>query len=119
MTCPSLGLVIDFQFDGITAGWHLRETSTLRLCYGLVVLPTNPVTGKPVGGPRRAWNAYVTHRIAKRCVVKLDYIHYDYEYSGSGWQLGGPKDLADASSVLGFPTYDSADKVALSFMARF
>ena len=27
--------VIDFQFDGITAGWHITDNSTLRLCYGL------------------------------------------------------------------------------------
>jgi hypothetical protein len=282
-----LGLVVDYQFDGITAGWHLGDKSTFRLCYGLgyesgfgsaeqlrqpadrmkdthffglnwdvlntektyvqatalrafdvtdgfnglVVLPTNPVTGKPVGAPvvmrftpssnlgdldlaslvllreegafdlfasysviqshpedvttpfggmfadpfetpaeqdgsmvylgaryslpndktriglefnhgskywfnfaiaaddiiapktntrGNVWEAYVTHRINKKLIVKLDYIHYDYEYSGSGWHLGAPKKLDDKSPpVLGFPTYDSADKVALSFMARF
>jgi hypothetical protein len=29
-----MGSLIDFQFDGITAGYHLGESSTLRLCYG-------------------------------------------------------------------------------------
>ena len=281
-----LGLVIDYQFDGITAGYHFGETSTLRLCYGLgyesgfgsaeqlrqpadrlkdahffgvnwdvyntektyiqatvarafdvtdgfnglVVLPNNPVSGQPIGAPvimrftpsanlgdidlgsliviRRdgpvdyfasysvvksnpeavttpfgglfsdpfdtpeeqdgsmvylgarlnlndektkigleynhgsqywfnfanaaddiiapktntrgdVWELYVTHRITKRFVAKLDFMRYNYEYSGSGWHLGTPKDLSDASSVLGFPTYETASKVALSFMARF
>jgi hypothetical protein len=281
-----LGTVIDFQFDGITAGWHISDKSTVRLCYGLgyesgfgsaeqlrqpadrlkdahffgvnwdvynteqmyvqatvarafdvtdgfnglVVLPTNPVSGKPVGAPvimrftpstnlgdidlaslvllredgpldwflsysymqsdpenvttpfgglfadpfqtpqeqdggmvyvgaryslpndrtkigveynhgseywfnfaiaaddiiapktntrGDVWEVYLTHRIAKRFVAKLDFIHYAYDYSGSGWQLGAPKDLDDPNSVLGFPTYSSASKVALSFSARF
>ena len=30
-----LGTLIDFQFDGITAGYSLNEHSHLRLCYGL------------------------------------------------------------------------------------
>lgn len=29
------GALIDYQFDGITFGYHLRDTTTLRLCYGL------------------------------------------------------------------------------------
>ncbi len=29
-----MGSLIDFQFDGITLGYHLGEHSTLRLCYG-------------------------------------------------------------------------------------
>ena len=29
-----MGSLIDFQFDGITIGYHLFEQSTLRLCYG-------------------------------------------------------------------------------------
>lgn len=280
-----LGVVIDFQFDGITAGWHINDNSTVRLCYGLgyesgfgsaeqltqpadrikdahffgvnwdildtermylqataarafdvpdgfnglVVLPDNPVTGAPIGAPlimrftpstslgninlasllafrtdgpldwfasasymesdpyaattpfgglfsdpfetpvsrdgwmayvgaRYAlnngatrvgleynhgskywfsfvnaaddiigaktntrgdvWEAYLTHRIAKKFTAKLDYTRYDYAYSGSGWHLGTPKDL-DAAPILGYPTYDTADKVALSFTARF
>ncbi|MEW5764131.1 MAG: DUF3373 family protein [Acidobacteriota bacterium] len=30
-----MGSLIDFQFDGITAGWHINDKSTFRLCYGL------------------------------------------------------------------------------------
>lgn len=65
------------------------------------------------------WELYLTHRIRDRFVFKLDYIHYDYDYSGSGWHLGAPKPLDNPQSVLGFPTYDSVDKFALSLQARF
>jgi hypothetical protein len=64
------------------------------------------------------YEAYITHRIAKKFIAKLDFMYYDYEYSGSGWHLGAPKKLAD-TPVLGFPTYEEAAKVALSFVARF
>ncbi|HNX50446.1 MAG TPA: DUF3373 family protein, partial [Thermoanaerobaculaceae bacterium] len=30
-----MGSLIDFQFDGITIGYHLGENSTARICYGL------------------------------------------------------------------------------------
>ena len=30
-----LGSIINYQFDGITAGWHISDKSTMRLCYGL------------------------------------------------------------------------------------
>jgi hypothetical protein len=280
-----LGSVIDFQFDGITAGWHLNDVSTLRLCYGLgyesgfgsaeqlkqpadrlkdthflgvnwdvytteqthlqatvarafdvadgfnglVVLPDNPVTGAPVGAPLvmrytpsanlgnldlasalalrhqgpfdcfasvsylksdpnttttpfgglfcdpfdtpqeqdatmvyagarytfpndatklgleynhgskywfnfanaaddilgaktntrgDVWEMYLTHRITERFLAKVDVIRYDYDYSGSGWHIGAPKDL-DATPILGYSTYDTATKVSLSFAARF
>jgi hypothetical protein len=66
------------------------------------------------------YEAYVTHRIRDRFIFKLDYIHYDYEYSGSGWHLGAPKELdSTPAPLLGFPTYDEVDKFALSFIARF
>ncbi len=64
------------------------------------------------------WEAYLTHRIRDRFVFKLDYMHYEYDYSGSGWHLGAPKPL-DEPSILGFPTYDQVDKVMLSMMAKF
>ncbi|RMG47013.1 MAG: DUF3373 family protein [Acidobacteria bacterium] len=64
------------------------------------------------------WEVYLTHRIENRFLVKLDYIDYSYDYSGSGWLLGTPKDL-ETQPVLGFPTYDSARKFALSLMARW
>lgn len=30
-----MGSLIDYQFDGITAGYHIGENTTLRICYGL------------------------------------------------------------------------------------
>jgi len=66
------------------------------------------------------YELYLTHRIHKRFVLKLDYIRYDFDYSGSGWHLGAPKDLnAQMPPILGFPTYDKATKYMLSFSARF
>jgi hypothetical protein len=64
------------------------------------------------------WESFLTHRIAKRFIAKLDFIRYQYEYSGSGWHLGTPKKL-DATPILGFPTYDTASKVSLGLTARF
>ncbi len=61
---------------------------------------------------------YVTHRVSKNFVLKLGYINYDYDYSGSGWHLGAPKDLAE-TQILGFPTYSKAGKISLGFSARF
>ncbi len=62
--------------------------------------------------------AYVTHRVNHKFIVKLAYINYDFDYSGSGWHVGAPKDL-DEAQVLGFPTYKSASKLSLGFSARF
>ena len=64
------------------------------------------------------WEGYVTHRITRKFVVKLAYITYDYDYSGSGWHLGAPKDL-ETAQILGFPTYKTAHKLSLGFSARF
>ncbi len=64
------------------------------------------------------WELYLTHRIRKNFIAKLDYIDYEYDYSGSGWHVGTPKRL-DSTPTLGFPTYGQASKVALSLIARF
>lgn len=279
-----MGTIIDFQFDGATFGWHVRENSTLRACYGLgyesqygqglvdtdtalkdaqffgfnidawdtpqmqvqttlarafditdgfdgqIILPANPVTGQPMPGPivtrfspsanlgdfdiasvllsrtdgpvdwfataswsksrpedvtgpfggllcdpydipesqtgsmyylgarynlgngktkvGLEWNkgsqywfnftpaaddilgaktatrgtvteAYVTHRFAKKFVGKLSWISYDYDYTGTGWHVGAPKELGGTPVVQGFPTWEKAGRVALSFSARF
>jgi hypothetical protein len=29
------GLLVDYQYDGITLGWHINDTSTLRFCAGV------------------------------------------------------------------------------------
>jgi hypothetical protein len=64
------------------------------------------------------WELYLVHKIRNRFLVRLGYIDYDYEYSGSGWHLGAPKKL-DSTPILGFPTYDSAQKLTLSMTVRF
>ena len=61
---------------------------------------------------------YLTHRIAQKFLCKLDFIQYDYDYSGSGWHLGAPKAL-DATPMLGYPTFDKATVVSLSSTVRF
>jgi hypothetical protein len=64
------------------------------------------------------WEAYVTHRIRESFIFKLAYIDYSYDYSGSGWLLGAPKDL-DKTPVLGYPTYDDASMWTVGLEARF
>ncbi|KAB2960388.1 MAG: DUF3373 domain-containing protein [Thermoanaerobaculia bacterium] len=64
------------------------------------------------------WELYLTHRITRRFLAKLDWIDYSYDYSGSGWHVGSPKSL-DSVPLLGFPTYDQASKVSFSLIARF
>ena len=64
------------------------------------------------------WETYVTHRINRKFVMKVAFINYDYDYSGSGWHLGEPKDL-DSTPILGYPTYKKASKISLGFSARF
>ncbi len=64
------------------------------------------------------FETYLTHRISERFIFKLDYIKYDYAYSGSGWHVGAPKRL-DSTPILGFPTYDGAFMVSAGVMARF
>jgi len=62
--------------------------------------------------------AYLTHRIAPRFIVKAAYIRYGYDYSLSGWQVGAPKPL-DQNPILGLPTYDRAGKFSIAMTARF
>lgn len=64
------------------------------------------------------YEVFLTHRIHRNFIVKADYIHYDYNYSGSGWHIGAPKPL-DSNPILGFPTYDKAQKASVSIIARF
>ncbi len=64
------------------------------------------------------WEGYFFHKINKNFQLKVAYINYDYDYSGSGWHLGAPKKL-DSTPILGFPTYDSASMFTLGLIARF
>ena len=68
------------------------------------------------------YEAYITHRINPHFIVKGDYIRYDAQWSGSGFPTGAPHDLNGTGAntpVLGFPTFDSANKFAMSMIARF
>lgn len=65
------------------------------------------------------WEVYLTHRIRDNFMVKLNYLDYSFDYSGSGWMLGAPQDLASGTPLLGFPTYDSIGQFKLSLTARF
>ncbi len=64
------------------------------------------------------WEIYLTHRINKNFILKLDYMLYDFEYSGSGWHMGAPKDL-DATPILGFASPTDANRFLLGLQARF
>ena len=64
------------------------------------------------------YETYITHRIYERFILKLGYIRYNYDYSGSGWHVGAPKDL-DTLSILGFPTYKDAQMLSLGLTTRF
>lgn len=64
------------------------------------------------------YETYLMHRIHEHFIFKLDYIRYNYTYSGSGWHLQEPKRL-DSTPVLGFPTYDTANMVTFGLTARF
>jgi len=64
------------------------------------------------------YETYVTHRLYERFILKLGYIRYNYNYSGSGWHVGAPKDL-DTVAILGFPTYKNASMLTFGLTTRF
>ncbi len=64
------------------------------------------------------WELYLTHRITKNFILKLDYMKYNFDYSGSGWHMGAPQDL-DATPILGFASPTDADRFLLGLQARF
>ena len=64
------------------------------------------------------YETYLTHRIYERFILKLGYIKYNYNYSGSGWHVGAPKDL-NTTAILGFPTYKDAQMLSLGLTTRF
>jgi hypothetical protein len=64
------------------------------------------------------WELYLTHRITKNFILKLDYLKYNFDYSGSGWHMGAPKDL-DSTPILGFPSPTDANRFLLGLQARF
>jgi len=63
---------------------------------------------------------YLTHRIAKRFILRATYMHYNFDYSQSGWHMGAAKPLNDdMPPILGFPSPTSMDKFLLGLTARF
>jgi hypothetical protein len=64
------------------------------------------------------YETYLTHRIYERFIMKLGYIRYNYNYSGSGWHVGAPKDL-NTTAILGFPTYKDASMLTFGMTTRF
>jgi len=64
------------------------------------------------------FETYLTHRFYERLIMKLGYIHYNYNFSGSGWHVGAPQDL-DTLAILGFPTYKNASMLTLGMTVRF
>ncbi len=66
------------------------------------------------------WELYLTHRITKNFILKADYMHYNFDYSQSGWHMGSPKPLdSNPPPILGFPSPKSMDKFLLGLTARF
>jgi Protein of unknown function (DUF3373) len=109
------GARYNFKNDKTKLGFEYNQGSEywFNFAHGSddIVAPKTNTRGKVM-------EFYVTHRINKRFIVKLDYIDYAYDYSGSGWHMGAPKDL-DNTPMLGFPTYDSVKKMMLSMTVRF
>ncbi len=64
------------------------------------------------------YEAYFIHKFNRNIILKLDYMRYEYDYSGSGWHVGAPKEL-DNVPVLGFPSYEDVDTFSLSLMTKF
>jgi len=66
------------------------------------------------------WELYLTHRITKNFIFKADYMHYNFDYSQSGWHMGAAKPLdSTPPPILGFPSPSSMDKFLLGLTARF
>jgi hypothetical protein len=65
-----------------------------------------------------AYEVYLTHRINRRFIFKVDYQRFMYEWSGSGWHVGEPKRLGQMP-ILGFPTYDTANLLGFGLNAKF
>ena len=64
------------------------------------------------------WEFYLTHRITRHFILKLDYMRYNFKYSGSGWHMGAPQEL-DSTPILGFASPSDADRYLLGLQARF
>jgi len=110
------GARYDFPNDRTKAGFEFNHGSKYWFNFAQaqddIILPKTSVRGN-------VYEAYITHRINPHFIAKADYIHYDAQWSGSGWDVGAPEKLSGTPQVLGFPTFNTANKFALSMIARF
>ncbi len=56
--------------------------------------------------------------ITEHAFIKINYQYFKYNYSGSGWHLGAPKDLDD-QPALPFPTPDHLHNIQTAFQVNF
>jgi hypothetical protein len=55
-----------------------------------------------------------------RLKFRLGAMKYDYNYTGSGWQLGAPKKIDDLIPAMSaFPTYSEALDIRAAITAKF
>jgi hypothetical protein len=54
-----------------------------------------------------------------RMKFRLSAMLYDYQYTGSGWQLGAPKKIDDLPVVSGFPTFSEALDIRAALTTKF
>ncbi|HEY4491591.1 MAG TPA: DUF3373 family protein, partial [Acidobacteriota bacterium] len=64
------------------------------------------------------FEAYFNQMFGEHIQLRASGIEYLYDYSGSGWHLGEPKDL-DEMPILGFPTYEDVFDLRLSMTVKF
>lgn len=114
-TMVYLGARYNFANDRTRLGLEYNKGSeywfNMAVAEDDIIAPKTSVRGD-------VWELYLTHRITKGFIVKLDYMKYDFDHSGSGWHVGAPKPL-DETPVLGFAAPSSMDKFLLSLQARF
>jgi hypothetical protein len=112
-----VGARYNFGNDKTKIGLEYNQGSEYWFNWGVaedtMVAPKTSVRGN-------VWEAYLTHRIASKFILKLDYMKYTFDYSQSGWHLGAPKELGtNPPPILGFASPSSMDKFLLGLTARF
>jgi len=71
------------------------------------------------------YDLYWTHEFKEglgraRAKLLLSLMYYDFDYSGSGWNVGAPKPLdGDVPPILAFPTYSDAFDARLGLTVNF
>lgn len=97
---------VGFEFNRGSKNWF-----NFALAEDDIIAPKTNTRGN-------VYEAFLTHRIYNRFIFKLSYIHYNYDYSGSGWHVGAPKNL-NSTAILGFPTFKNAQMLSLGLTTRF